>query len=343
VSAGRFASPALFLYLFDDIQTSNPGISSLSMKLRFLIKPLLSLIMVGLILALVDLKTLWHTLLNIPLHVALLAVVGYSLTQVVNSVKWWLLARAGNIRVPWTRALRANFAGMFANCFSLGTVTGDMLRGVLLAQGQRKRTEAIVSVFADRALGLSVLSMIGVLATAFVSGHHMQPAFVWTLFGVSAAILAGWFIGPFVVLRLVPKGNAFRDKIQSMTEVFAKDPFNLLIVCLISAVFHLMQISLQWQIARGIGIEVSFASMLLTVPFVNILSTLPISWNGLGVRENAYIVLLANVFTKEQSLAVGAIWFFGLTASGLIGGMIAILSGDIRKGDATLFGTDLPA
>ena len=290
----------------------------------------ISLVMLGLILAFVDLAALKRTILGIPWYIALLAVAGYSLTMTVSACKWWLLARAGGIRVPYYVALQSVFAGMFANCFSVGTVTGDMLRGVLLARDRPQKTEAIISVFADRALGLAVLSLIGVIATLTVRGHHMQPTYVYVLCGVSAMILLGWFIGPVLVLRLVPKGNAFRVKIEQVFDVFARDPGTIFAVCLVAAAFHLLQITLQWQIARGIGIDVSFASMVVTIPFVNILSTLPISWNGLGVRENAYVLLLAEVFTKEQSIAVGAIWLVGLTASGLLGGLIAIVAGHLN-------------
>lgn len=298
--------------------------------LKGLVKIGISLAMLGLVLTFVDLNTLRRTLLSIPWYIALMAVVGYSLTMVISSLKWWLIAREGNILVPYPRALKAVFIGMFANCFSLGTVTGDMLRGVILTRDRAQKIEGIVSVFADRALGLAMLSLVGVVATATLSGHHLEPVFVYILCAVAGVILAAWFIGPFVILRIVPKGNALRAKIEEVIDVFARDPSALVLVCLISVVFHLMQISLQWLIARGIHIDVSLASMLVTIPFVNILSTLPISWNGLGVRENAYILLLAQVFTKEQAVAVGAVWLFGLTVSGLVGGIVAVVSGDLK-------------
>jgi len=299
-------------------------------KFKGLVKFAVSLLMLALVLTLVDVQTLRQTLLSIPWYIALLAVLGYSTSMAVTSAKWWLLARAGNIIVPYSRALKAVYLGMFANCFGVGTLTGDMLRGVVLAQDRPQKLEAVISVFADRALGLAMLSLVGVIATATVSGHHLEPLFVYALCAVALSILAGWFIGPFIILRIVPKGNKLRAKIEQVIEVFAKDPGTIVLVCCISVLFHLMQITLQWLIARGININVSLPSMLVTIPFVNILSTLPISWNGLGIREHAYILLLAEVFTKEQAVAVGAVWLFGLTVSGLIGGITALFSGDIK-------------
>jgi len=287
--------------------------------------------MLGLVLRVVDLPTLRATVLSIPPLVAIGAIVGFSFTQAINAGKWWLILRSGGVQVPYRVALRAVFVGMFANCFGFGTLGGDMLRGVLVSQGQPRKTESVASVFADRALGLAVLSLIGVVATAFIGGHHMEPLFVYTLCGVASCIFLVWFLGPLLVLKLVPPGNRFRAKVEQLTAVVPKNPATLALVCSISAIFHLAQISLHWLIAWGLGIHAAFASFLVTVPFINILSTLPLSWNGVGVRENAYLFFLSpEVLTKEQVIAFGALWLLAITGSSLIGGLIAVWTGDIR-------------
>jgi len=299
--------------------------------MKSLIKAVLSIVMLVLVLRVLDFEALEKTFATIPLSVTVLAILGYSLSQVVNCSKWWIIARSGGIEIPFLLALRAMFVGMFANCFGFGTVGGDILRGVIASQGRPQKTAAIASVFADRALGLAVLSLIGVLATAFVGGHHMQPVFVYVLCAVSTLVFVGWLVGPFLVLRFVPKGAPFRNKVEQLMRVFPKKPGTIILVVAISAVFHLFQISLIYFICLQLGIVVRFASMLVSIPFVNIISTLPISWNGLGVRENAYIFFLyPEVFSKEQAVAVGAIWLLGITVSSLIGGFVAVWTGDFK-------------
>jgi len=300
-------------------------------KIGSIVKIILSIAMLALVLSVTDIETLRHTIAGIPASVAVLAVVGFALTQALNASKWWIILNAGGITTRLSDAIKAFFVGSFANVFGFGTVGGDMVRGVLIAQGQPRKTEAITSVFADRALGLAILSLIGVVATAFVGGHHMEPVFVYTLCGVAALVFAGWFIGPLLILRLVPPGNRFRTKVEQISAVFPKRPGAIALVCAISVAFHLSQITLQWLIARGIGIDAPFASMLVTVPFINILSTLPLSWNGVGIRENAYIFFLyPEVFSREQAVAVGAVWLLALTGSSLLGGIISVITGDFR-------------
>ncbi len=292
--------------------------------------------MLVLVYRLVDFEKLQDTFLSVPPSLVLLTIVGFALTQVISSVRWWLLARAGNIHAPFPNALKAFFIGMYANCFGLGTVGGDMLRGALLSNAKGQRTQAIASAFADRALGLAVLATIGVLSVLFAEGHHMESEFVLLLSGVGVCVLAAWLVAPLVILKLVPKHNPFRNKVEQVLAVFNRDPFTIGLVVLVATIYHMAQICLQWTMALGLGADVSFVSMLVTVPFVNILSTLPITWNGVGVREKAYIFFFVPaVFTHEQAVALGALWLLAVTVASALGGVLALLGGGLARIEAS--------
>ena len=56
--------------------------------------------------------------------------------------------------------------------------------------------------------------------------------------------------------------------------------------------------------AYRFGIDVPWQTLLITIPVVNILSTLPINWNGLGVRENGYVFFLTRLILSHEQ----AIW-----------------------------------
>jgi glycosyltransferase 2 family protein len=47
----------------------------------------------------------------------------------------------------------------------------------------------------------------------------------------------------------------------------------------------------QYLLARGLGLETSLPTFMLCVPIANVFASLPITLNGLGVREGAYLVL----------------------------------------------------
>jgi uncharacterized membrane protein YbhN (UPF0104 family) len=93
--------------------------------------------------------------------------------------------------------------------------------------------------------------------------------------------------------------------------------------------FHLLQISLHIVMAKAVGVEVPLPLLLVTVPFINILATLPVSWNGLGVRERAYVFFLVpSVLQPEHAVAFGAMWLLAVTVCSAIGGIVAVVTKD---------------
>ena len=120
-------------------------------------------------------------------------------------------------------------------------------------------------------------------------------------------------------------------KLDHVAQVFPRSPRTLVAITSISVVFHLVQIMLHSVMAWGLGAYIPFQHLLVVIPLVNIAGSLPISWNGLGVRENAYVFFLTPaLISKEQAVAFGAIWLLAMTVCSAIGGVIAFTSGDLK-------------
>ena len=305
------------------------------MNTKSLIKLVLSILMVVIVFRSVDFENLRNTFLTISPGPVILVVVGYTTGQLISSVKWWTIARSGGITTPYPAALKAYFIGMFLNCFSFGMLGGDAARGILVAQGQPKKTEGLASVVADRIHGLIVLSCIALATSAVMGRDRVAPDLIQLLLLLVVGCTAGWLIGPWLLPRLpFMKTTKIGLKLQQVMAIFPRDPQTLLVITSLSIVFHLLQISLHWVMAYGMGITISFTTLLLVIPFVNIVCSLPISWNGLGVREKAYTYFLATapaIVSYEQAVAFGAIWLLAVTVSSAIGGIVAMMSEDMRS------------
>lgn len=274
------------------------------------------------------------TFRNIPIPQLLLVVVGYFAGQLLSSYKWCTIANAGGVEASYPAALRAYFIGMYLNCFGLGTVGGDVARGLLLAPGQHRKAEALASVVADRLHGLAVLSGIGAVAACTYGIHSLEPRLAFVLIGLGGGIALGWFFAPPIVLKLLPASNKFRHKVEAILGAFPRRPAIIIRITAISIVFHLTQISLHRVMGLAVGVEIPWSVLLVTIPFVNILSTLPISWNGLGVRERAYVFFLVpTVLQPEHAVAFGAMWLLAVTVSSAIGGIVAVVTKDFSKLD----------
>lgn len=299
------------------------------MKLKAVIKVLISVVMLTLVLRFVNLRNLGSILLNIPTTSALLFLLIFTAGQLLSSFKWWIIARSGGIDVPWSTAVKAYFIGMFVNCFGFGTVGGDFARGILLTDGKKLKTVALASVVADRAQGLAVLSLIALISVAIFGQPLLDVRLVDILLATLFGVLAVWFIAPSILFRLLPSDSKIGHLLRQIFQVFPRSPRIVASITALSAIFHFSQIALHGMMLSALGVSVSWPVLLTTIPFVNILATLPISWNGLGVRENSYIFFLFPVFiTRDQAVALGAMWLISLAIASSIGGILSVLTKD---------------
>jgi hypothetical protein len=71
--------------------------------------------------------------------------------------------------------------------------------------------------------------------------------------------------------------------------------------------------------------DVGLVSFFIYVPIINVISMIPVSLNGLGVRENSYVILFSRVgLDGEVSLAVSLVSFFIVFVFSLVGGLFFI-------------------
>lgn len=296
------------------------------MNFKFIIKFFLSLALLTLVLNNTDFEKLKATLLSLPLWSVVTVIFGYFIGQLLSSFKWWYIAKQGGIESSYLGALKSYFIGMFVNCFGLGMVGGDLARALMLSHGRPHKTPALASVLADRLHGLVVLALIGLTATLLFDSH-LSSSVYFLIIAITISIILGWFIGPYILLKIVPAKSKYRRKAEQLCSVFPTRPIVLIPITIVSVVFHLLQISLHSVIATALGISLAWSILLTVVPVVNILCSLPISWNGLGLREKGYAYFLTPAFiTQEQAVAFGAIWLLALTVSSIIGGFVALLT-----------------
>ena len=297
-----------------------------------LIKLVISVAMLAFVLSFTDFEKLKATISSIPVWGLLLCMFGYTVGPLLNCLRWMILARSGGIETTYGRALRAYFIGAFVNCFGLGTVGGDLTRGLLIAGKQPRKTAAMASVVADRLHGLAVLALVGSISAILLGHEMMQWPLLLTLSAIGPVVIAGWLFGPWFLMKFFSKNSSLRSKAEQVSMVFPKDPGTIAFITCISIVFHLFQISLHWVMGIILGVSVPWSYLLVVVPFVNILSSLPISWNGLGVRENAYVFFFSPVvLTKEQAVAFGAIWLLSVTTASAVGGILSVLTPELAE------------
>jgi uncharacterized membrane protein YbhN (UPF0104 family) len=78
--------------------------------------------------------------------------------------------------------------------------------------------------------------------------------------------------------------------------------------------------------ARGIGVTLEWITWFSVVPLIALAIVLPISINGVGIREGGMVFLLGRWgVAEEKAVAIGLLWFFATIVTGLLGGVLFLL------------------
>lgn len=286
-----------------------------------------SVLVLLLVLRYVHFKELWHVLSSISFSTAASFFGLHILSQAISAFKWSLILRETGIRRSFPAVLYAYFTGMFVNAFAFGTVGGDLARAIAIRPQKGERAKGLATVVADRIHGLTVLLLIGLIAIAFVQPPVLGRHAVLLSVALAFALVIGWWLGPIVVERIFSKENKLGNFARQIAGGFAWRPIALTQITILSIVFHSIQISMHCLLAREFAAPIPYSYLFATVPLVNIASSLPISMNGIGVREGLYNFLFSPLgVSSETSVAFGAVWILTVTlVSALCGLIVSIL------------------
>ena len=259
------------------------------------------------------------------LHVsAVISLVGiYTIGQCVSAFRWRVFVRQTGIIRPLADEMRAYFFGMFVNAFGIGTIGGDLARALALRPMRGERAAALATVVADRVHGLATLLTIGAVAVLLVR----PPMFGNQAIGLAILVIIGlgvfWWLGPVALLRFFPAHHRFGKAAEAAAKAFPRRPAPFLLATGLSCTLHIIQIYMHYVMARELGAPLSFGMLCATVPLVNTAASLPLTINGVGLREAMYVMLFVPLgVPQETAVAFGAVWILVVTLVSAVGGFL---------------------
>ena len=250
------------------------------------------------------------------------------IVQVLAGIRWAALARPVGFPFSTETFVWRFFEGQFFNLCLPSSIGGDVVKAYRLADSTPGRLLAGCTVLADRLTGLAAL---GVLAgTAILNEEfHLSQAAMLAVGAVllGAAIAAFWLgVGSLDrVLAMIPEQHAARHFISQLL------PYKLRPSLMTKAIGWSLLVQMGGSvavalIARSIGITLPMAVWFAVVPLVALAMVLPISINGVGVREGGLVFLLKPAgVPADAAVAIGLLWFLSTILTGLIGGVLFLL------------------
>jgi glycosyltransferase 2 family protein len=263
-----------------------------------------------------------------------LAVAVSFLQILVGALRWCQISAECGAPLTVTRAMRYNTIGTFFNQTLPSAIGGDAVRLWLLARAGAGWRAATYSIFVDRAIGLIALAIVIVGSLPWSYSLIRDPDGRSALLLVDFAAL-GAGLG-FLLLGNLPwpflKSWWLTHHLYACSAVANRAIFNRKRgpkIAVLSLLVHVLAVTIAWCVVQSIAAPVTFGQTFQLIPPVMLITMLPVSIAGWGLREATMGLAFgyAGLVTNEGvnvSLLFGAVSFI----VGAIGGLVWIFSAE---------------
>jgi uncharacterized protein (TIRG00374 family) len=270
--------------------------------------------------------------------ILLLALMVYTGTIFLISWRWRLLLTSQGAEIPFGQAVSLYFIGFFFNNFLPTSIGGDIYRALGAGQESQKRAIAAASVLVERLLGMLAVSTLAILAVTVVVRQVVDGSIRALALGFAAimVILLALFFHQRT-LRLLESlahritrwglGQRLLRFYKALT-LYRTQKRILVLVFFISLSYQLMIVLFSYLVGLALSLGIPFFYFVLCVPVTVIISLVPVSINGVGVRETGYVFLLSKIGHSSSEAITLSLLIYGLSVvASLMGGILYLMRG----------------
>src|ERR1700688_4922020 len=252
----------------------------------------------------------------------------------VGVLRWREVSAECGAPLATKQAMRFNVIGTFFNQTLPSSIGGDAVRLWVVARAGAGWHAATYSIFVDRAIGLIALAIIIVASLPWsynlISDPHGRTALLLVDFAALSGGLGFLVFGalPWPWLRrLWGMHHLHACAVIANRVIFSQKHGPAIAV--LSLLVHVLAVVIAWCVVQSIAAPVVFGQIFQLVPPVMLITMLPISIAGWGVREATMGLAFgyAGLMTNEGvnvSLLFGAVSFI----VGAFGGLVWIFSAE---------------
>lgn len=257
----------------------------------------------------------------VPIWVLFAGLLLACIAQLLAARRLQILLRAQHVEISYVLSVNLTFMGLFAGNFLPSTVGGDAVKIVMLARKGFGKSVSTLSIVADRLLGLFALVMLLplIMATPRIFGLDTIRTLaivmgVGALFGAVVLGLVVLYAARFARTPGSPGSGLaarvvqLRSMLAFRISLWATRPRDIAVGFGLSVASILIGIASVWIQAQPMGFSVSFMEFVAVYTLICLATLPPISVNGLGVQEVAFVYLFSHLgATPEQALALALV------------------------------------
>ncbi len=305
-------------------------------KLITTFKISVSLLVIAFLLTRINLIQVGQQLQNLSWSFIILILLYYTVLQLISCWRWQIVLKSTGHLVEIRSLFTSYFAGMFLNIFLPGSFGGDVYRVYRIAQKTKDTEAAVVSVFLERFTGLAALSMLALCALPFAFAVVERWDIIIIFFITIGVLIGGVLLIVSPKLLILSERWLQRIRLSYLVARIAK--MQILLIKFArhrQALFHAIGLSFilmlgivyyHYLIAQELNISISYFQLLVFIPIIAVITLLPISLGGIGLKEGLWVYLFSRIsLTAEQALLISVTITILCWLLSLPGGLVLLL------------------
>ena len=251
----------------------------------------------------------------------------------IGSIRWNIILRALDIKIPLSQSLNLTLIGHFFSMVMPGSVGGDVIKaGYATRLTSNRSTEAVTSILIDRVIGLASIILLTCIMCLFNKELFMSTpgtTHIWHVVVTTGALMPFGFLLLFAtdLFELIPllKKLEQRSRLVQMLRrmydaflVFRQRPTLLIITGALSLLAHTLTATACFAVASAMSLSISLAECIALFPCIAAIGSIPTTPGGVGVREMAAVWVFSTVGLEESAafslsaITTGCILFWSL-------------------------------
>lgn len=235
------------------------------------------------------------------------------------------------------QAIRAHFAGLAAGLCLPGAISGDAVRGGLAFAAMRDGPAVVAGGTADRLIDFLALLILSILGASLSLSDGGELGLTLRVLAIFSAFMVAGVLG----LRFLPliwqvmpslPGRGLATKLTGAFAALLERRRHLVLTLTLSVAIQAGFVFLALSLAWAAGAEIAAVHWLFAWPLAKLIAVLPVSLNGLGVREAALAGILAPLGGDAAVIFVaGLVWQAIMFLAGGLGALVILLAGRSKE------------
>lgn len=285
----------------------------------------------------IDFGSFLDLLTGIHMGYLTLGVLCYLLSMAIISLRWLFIVRTANEPVNLFQLIGINFVGSFFSMFLPTAAGGDVARMYESSRRGMAGTKAVSTVLLDRVIGL--ISLVLICIAAFLAGYRYtgELSLIYLVIGLAVSFGVAWklffnrsliqrFNGVFRLPLLNRAEPSVKKLYQSLYELQLQ-PGLLLSTLGISMLAQVIEIVSAIFLAYALGIDSRSFYFFIFIPLIWLVTMLPVSLNGLGVREGAFTFFFGQIgVVSVAAVSLSLLVYSCRLLAGFLGGFLFLWS-----------------